>query len=286
MTVPIGLIGLGLMGSEIAKRLLQAGHGVLGFDLDPNRRIELATAGGQVADENDDVWQQCERVILSLPNDSIAREVLLAATLRSGQLIMDTTTGAPEAASELAENCAQKGIEFVDATISGSSAHLASGQAVILVGATEQGWNEAREILQALASECIHVGPPGAGARMKLVTNLVLGLNRAALAEGLAFAKAQGLDLELTLRLFRATPAYSRIMDTKGEKMIHEEFSPQARLSQHRKDVELMLACAAEHNLCLTLTAAHRELLIAAEQLGYGQQDNSALIKAYDSTNR
>ncbi len=278
---PIGLIGLGLMGTEIARRLLNHGCDVLGFDLSKERCIDLATAGGQACEDVGDLWSACDRVILSLPNDAIVRSVIDAATLRSGQVIIDTTTGAAAATERLAQECAARGVELVDATISGSSALVRDGQAVILAGATEAGWGETHELLALLAKECFQVGPPGAGARMKLVTNLVLGLNRAALAEGLAFAKAQGLDLELTLKLFRATPAYSRIMDTKGEKMIQQEFSPQAKLSQHLKDVELMLAAAEELELSLPLTTAHRELLLVAQELGFGEQDNSAVLKAY-----
>ena len=278
---PIGIIGLGLMGSEIAKRLIDGGLSVIGFDTDPQRRIDLATAGGQACASCEELWSACDRIVLSLPNDAIVRNVVSSAELISGMTIIDTTTGAAEATEQLARFCIEQGVEFVDATISGSSAHLREGQAAILAGATHAGWSEAQPLLALLARDCFHVGPPGAGARMKLVTNLVLGLNRAALAEGLAFAKAQGLDLELTLKLFRATPAYSRIMDSKGEKMIHEEFSPQAKLSQHKKDVELMLASAAQRGLTLHLTEAHREVLRIAEQQGYGEQDNSALIKAY-----
>lgn len=273
------------MGSEIAKRLIDGGMDVLGYDVDADRCIDLANAGGQACTDIDDIWSGCERVLLSLPNDAVVRQVtgplIGSPKLSAGKIIIDTTTGATETTELLAAQCAQQGVEFVDATISGSSVHLRSGQAVFLVGATEQGWNESQAVLGLLAKECFHVGPPGAGARMKLVTNLVLGLNRAALAEGLAFAKAQGLDLELTLQLFRATPAYSRIMDTKGEKMIHEEFTPQAKLSQHLKDVELMIACAGQNDMCLPLSQAHREVLMKAQELGYGDADNSALIKAY-----
>ena len=114
---------------------------------------------------------------------------------------------------------------------------------------------------------------------MKLVTNLVLGLNRAALAEGLALGEAIGLDPEMTLRVMRRSPAYSRIMDVKGEKMIRSEFSPDARLSQHLKDVRLMLELGERAGLPMTLSAAHRAALEQAEADGLGALDNSALIQ-------
>ena len=111
------------------------------------------------------------------------------------------------------------------------------------------------------------------------VTNLVLGLNRAALAEGLAFAGALGLEGSATLDVMRHSMAYSRIMDTKGEKMVRRDFAPQAKLAQHLKDVRLMLEAT---DLALPLTGAHRALLEKAVALGCGELDNSAIIRAYE----
>jgi 3-hydroxyisobutyrate dehydrogenase-like beta-hydroxyacid dehydrogenase len=134
-------------------------------------------------------------------------------------------------------------------------------------------------VLAPLGSEVFHTGPSGSGARMKLVTNLVLGLNRAALAEGLALGEAIGFDPELTLRIMRRSPAYSRAMDVKGEKMIRSEFSPDARLSQHLKDVRLMLELGSHAGLPMFLSEAHRTVLEQAEAAGLGALDNSALIQ-------
>jgi 3-hydroxyisobutyrate dehydrogenase-like beta-hydroxyacid dehydrogenase len=117
---------------------------------------------------------------------------------------------------------------------------------------------------------------------MKLVTNLVLGLNRAALAEGLAFAGALGLDAGRALALLRDSAAHSRVMDGKGEKMVRGDFEPQARLAQHLRDVRLILAESEAAGLPLPLSLAHRRLLEAAEAAGYGPLDNSAVIRAYD----
>jgi 3-hydroxyisobutyrate dehydrogenase-like beta-hydroxyacid dehydrogenase len=118
---------------------------------------------------------------------------------------------------------------------------------------------------------------------MKLVTNAVLGLNRAALAEGLAFAKALGLDLQETLSVLRETPAYSRAVDVKGAKMINQNFEPEARLSQHLKDVRLMIAAAKRAGMKLPLTETHENLLKKAEAGGLGELDNSAIIRIFES---
>ncbi len=117
---------------------------------------------------------------------------------------------------------------------------------------------------------------------MKLVVNLVLGLNRAALAEGLAFAASCGIDAQQALDVLRAGVSYSAVMDTKGPKMVAHDFSPQARLSQHLKDVRMILDLATKQTLPLPLSSTHRHILELAEKMGLGSLDNSAILKVYE----
>src|SRR5204862_6197732 len=121
-----------------------------------------------------------------------------------------------------------------------------------------------------LGKYVFHTGGCGSAAKMKLVSNLVLGINRAALAEGLVFAKAIGVEPAAALEVLKGSAAYSRAMDVKGRKMIDGDFSVQARLSQHLKDVRLMQCAAAEAGLSLPLTDTHRDLLEQAEAAGLG----------------
>jgi 3-hydroxyisobutyrate dehydrogenase-like beta-hydroxyacid dehydrogenase len=116
---------------------------------------------------------------------------------------------------------------------------------------------------------------------MKLVLNLVLGLNRAVLAEGLCYAAAAGVDPAAALEILKAGPAYSRVMDTKGQKMLAGDFTAEARLSQHLKDVRLILESGARAGASLPLSSVHRALLEKAEAAGFGAADNSAVIKAF-----
>jgi 3-hydroxyisobutyrate dehydrogenase-like beta-hydroxyacid dehydrogenase len=194
-------------------------------------------------------------------------------------LFVDTTTGSPAIAEAIAARLDAKGVGWVDATISGSSDQLYRGEVTILAGGTSIAIQRCEPLFRAIANDWMHVGPCGSGLRMKLVSNLVLGLNRAALAEGLAFADALQLDAKLTLEALRRSMAYSRMMDTKGDKMIDKDFRPQGRLSQHLKDVRLM---QSESTIRLPLTDAHQQLLEKAEGLGHGDLDNSAVILAYD----
>ena len=269
------------MGGAFAGRLLRGGFLVIGCDIDPNCQAMLAKQGGTNVATAAEVLKRCDRVILSLPSHREVGQVIAAGAgaFRSGQIIIDTTTGDPEHTERLAADLAERGVTYLDATISGNSAQVREGTAVVMVGGEANAYAACSDVLAKLGCESFHTGPSGSGARMKLVTNLVLGLNRAALAEGLALGEAIGLDPDLTLRVMRRSPAYSRAMDVKGEKMIRSEFSPDARLSQHLKDVRLMLEMGEHAGLPMILSSAHRAILEQAEAAGLGALDNSALIQ-------
>ncbi len=280
-SVPVGLVGLGLVGSALAGRLRAAGFDVVGCDIDGARREPFAAGGGTWVANAVDVFARCPRVILSLPSHVEVNAVV--ATLRDtwhpGTIVIDTTTGDPANAETLAAALGRRGVHYLDATISGSSTQIAAGSAVLLVGGDAGAIAACTDLLGIMGREVFATGASGTGAKMKLVTNLVLGLNRAALAEGLAFAAGLGLDPALTLAAMRGSPAYSRIMDTKGEKMIRQNFTPEARLSQHFKDVRIIVATGKACGLPMPLSVAHAAILAEAEAAGWGQLDNSALIK-------
>jgi len=207
-------------------------------------------------------------------------------TLSRGLTIIDTTTGDPASTEALARTMDEQGIVYLDATISGSSAQVRAGSATLMVGGDAESFAACSDIFALIGSQVFHTGSTGTGAKMKLVTNLVLGLNRAALAEGLAFAESIGLDPTLSLAVMRGSLAYSRIMDTKGERMVRGDFAPDARLSQHLKDVHLIVDTGRDAGLPMPLSAAHRAVLEEAEAAGYGELDNSAIIKVLLAASR
>lgn len=261
----IGIIGMGLMGSA----LMRMTGAERGWDVDPRRCAGVTMV--------DDVFEHCDAIFLCLPNSDVASRVLRESKLRAGQIIIDTSTGDPAEMAALGDELSAQGVHYLDATVSGSSAQLLQRDVLVMVGGDAVVFERCRDLFAKFAREAVHVGPCGSGAKMKLVTNLVLGLNRAALAEGLAFAWDLDLNPVETLDVMRRSMAYSRIMDTKGEKMITQDFTPQAKLSQHLKDVRLMLAASS---IPLPLSETHRQLLEKAESLGFGDADNSAVIKA------
>ena len=262
---PVGLFGVGLLGSAIADRLTQANQPWIGYD---PARPDLAPNPEAVLDHAD-------TLILCLPDSHVTARLL--PSIATTKLIIDTTTGDP---AEMAQFATQHP-NYLDVTIGGSSAHLRGGQALLMAGALPPAYAAALPLLQRLSDKIFHCGPPGSGAHMKLVFNLVLGLNRAALAEGLAFGERAGLDAQTTLSILQSGPAASVIMERKGPKMLTRDYTPDARLAQHHKDVRLILAEAAKGHLSLPLTQAHQAILEKAETLGFAESDNSALIEAY-----
>ena len=278
----VGVIGLGLMGTAIAERLLEHGYRASIWNRTRDK-AEAFLARGAVWSDNP--LAECERVIVSLYSSDVVAEVLTPRLggVRAGQIVIDTTTGDPEQSVVWEKRLRERGAHYLDAPISGSSEQTRRGEATVIVGGDRAAFSACEDLWPVLGKNVFHVGASGSAAKMKLVSNLVLGLNRAALAEGLAFAEALGLDAHGTLQVLQASAAYSRQMDTKGRKMIDNDFLTQAKLSQHLKDVGLILQAAAAHGLKLQITDAHRQLLGRAEAMGLGDLDNSAIIQAVRS---
>jgi len=275
----IALIGVGLVGSALAQRFRLGGLTVTGYDVRPESLEGLIPAESAL-----DAAEHAKCIVLSLPDsdavEGVIREIESACV---GKIIIDTTTGDPDRTKTLGARLQAAGIRYVDATIAGSSRQVREGTAIVTVGGEAEIVRECSRFFEMFAHDWFHVGPWGSGARIKLVINLVLGLNRAVLAEGLAFAKAVGLDLPSTLEVLRASPAFSRVMETKGTKMIAGDFEPVARLRQHWKDVRLIQEQAKKTGQVVPLSDLHETLLATLDAQGFGDLDNSAIFKAFRS---
>lgn len=270
----IGIIGVGLLGSAVAGRLTAAGYGVLGYDIQPNRR-RGANSGQEVADK-------CHTIVLCLPTSDVVAEVLGALKLATGTAIVDCTTGEPEAMAAMGAKLEKASVDYLDATVLGSSRVVSNGAAVVMAGGRKPVFDAALPLFKTFSSRAFYLGSYGAGARMKLVANLALGLHRAVLAETLAFAQACEVSPVDALEVLKAGAAYSRVMDDKGQKMLHHDFTVEAKLSQHLKDVRLILAAAGRKNAKAPLSLVHRQLLESLEAAGYGEMDNSAIMMAFE----
>ena len=274
----VGVIGLGLMGTALTERLLEHGYRVAVWN---RTRVKAEALLARGAEWSDNPLAGCERVIISLYTTEVVVEVLeeMQGGLRVGQIILDITTGEPAQTAALGERLGARGVCYLDAPISGSSEQTRRGEATFIVGGDRAAFDACADLWRVMGQKVFHVGPCGSAAKLKLISNLVLGLNRAALAEGLAFAEAIGVAPAAALEVMAGSMAYSRAMDAKGRKMVERDFSVQARLSQHLKDVRLMLKAAADAGLDLPLSETHCRLMERAEDCGLGDQDNSAIIE-------
>lgn len=274
---------MGLLGSALAESLIKAGFTVRGYDTAPDRVREHEARGGVPARSPADAARGTTVVMTCLMTADIVRDVLLGPdgavdAAEPALVVIDNSTIHPDASAALAGLLAQRGIPMLDAPVAGSSGQARRREAPIVVGGDPEVFARCRPILDALTERVRHVGPNGAGARAKLVINLVLGLNRLALAEGLLFGLRQGLDGRALLAVLKESGAYSRAMDLKGERMVEGNFEAEGKLVQHLKDVELMLEVGHAAGAPLLATALHRQLLLAGVAGGLGDQDNSAII--------
>jgi 3-hydroxyisobutyrate dehydrogenase-like beta-hydroxyacid dehydrogenase len=279
----VGLVGLGLVGQALAKRLRAQGWRTLGWDIRGEARDAFGAAGGEVASDLAAIGRACDEVVLAVFDTRGVIDVLesrdgLLADDHRVQAVIDCSTGSPDELERLASRTHARGVDFIESPLSGSSEQIAAGEAVALLGGEAEAIARHAELLACLAMQRIHVGTAGAGARAKLATNLVLGLNRAVFAEGIAFAQALGIDPAVFLKLVLATPARSAAAEVKGPLMVARDFAPRSRVRQHLKDVELMLDAAQRSGLELPFSEIHARLMREAVAAGEGDLDNAAIL--------
>lgn len=280
----IGIVGLGLLGTAIAGQLIRAGCDIHGCDLRAERLIALRNLGGTPHPQPRDlVADGISTLLFCVMTTEQVRSVVepLLSLLPSGALLIDCSTGDPDSVTALGRDLRRQGHRYVDATVAGSSTQVAAGEAMVLAGGAPEDLERAAAVLNPICRKFFLLGEIGAGSRMKLVFNMALGLHRLALAESLAFAESQGIAAEQALRVLQAGAASSRVMENKGPRMVSGDFAPEARLSQHLKDVRLMQQVAARSGAEIPLTELHRKILERAELEGLGELDNSAVIQLF-----
>ena len=276
---PVGLIGVGLMGEAYAARLIAAGFGVIGFDIDAARMKRLIQIGGH-AGSAAEIARQCDPIVIAVFSTDQVVHVVEHALLpaAAGKIVICTSTCDPDRIAALGARVARN-IRFLEVPVSGTSAQVRQGDGVGLIGGDMETAQIAASVLDALFPKRFHIGKVGDGGRTKLAINLILGLNRLALAEGLVFASRLGLDAAVFLQVARASAAASQVMDTKGPKMVASDFAPEGRIRQTLKDAQLMMDQARKIGQELPLLKVHAAVLEACVRHGESEQDNSIVIE-------
>lgn len=275
MTDRIGVFGLGLIGGALAGRLLGAGYDVIGMDPDANRCAEMEALGGAIGTA-DQIWST--DVVFSCVFDTDQLAKLITSAPDAQTLLVSMSTCDPARMQGLADDAATRGITLIEAPISGTSKAFAKGDVLLLVAGDEAAVAQISPILNALSRQYLHVGEIGNGNRAKLAINLVLGLNRAALAEGMVFAESMGLDAAGFLAMAKVSAAYSAVMDSKGQLLVDRDFTPQGRIVQSAKDFNLIRDSAAAAGQGLPFTETYLAMMRDALAQGEGDLDNSAIL--------
>jgi 3-hydroxyisobutyrate dehydrogenase-like beta-hydroxyacid dehydrogenase len=278
----VAFLGLGIMGSRMARNLRQAGFDVVVWNRTRARAEEL---GEPIADTPGAAATGADVVISIVVDAPQVEEVLFgdqgaADSLAEGALVIDMSTIAPSAALGFAERLAERGLGFLEAPVSGSAPRAEAGTLTIMVGGSEADFERGRSLFEAMGERIVHCGPTGHAQMIKLLSNSVAATTAAAIAEAIDVGERYGLDLERLLEVFGASAAASLMVDLKGRPMLERDYEPLFRLAHMLKDVRHCLEEAAAVGADFTLAADAEALYAAADRAGLGERDFAAVAEA------
>ncbi len=289
MTEHVGFIGLGIMGSGMARNLLTAGFSLRVWNRTRSRMAALQAEGAATARDPAELAALCEVVIVCVSDTPDVEAVLLGDDppgaihgLRAGSLVIDMSTISPQATRRLAQRLAERGAHLLDAPVSGGSEGAARGTLSIMVGGEAEQLARALPILQAMGKTITHVGGHGDGQLVKLVNQILVVGHALAMSEALLFAQAGGLDLRRTLAAVLPGAAGSWMLANRGPQILERDWRPGFTIDLQQKDVRLALEAADELGVPLPATGLVFQLYRALQAAGLGSEGNHALIKALE----
>ena len=288
----VGFIGLGRMGRPMAENLIRAGFPLTVWNRTAARCAPLVALGARRADRPADLAAHCDAIVTMVSDTPDVEQVILGgggilegATRagRSGFTVIDMSTILPTGSEAIAEALGARGIDFLDAPVSGGVAGAEAGTLAVMVGGRRDVLERNLDVLSAMGKKIVHMGPVGSGERMKLVNNLVCAVTMQALCEGLVMARRAGLDPVSVLEVLNAGAAGCRNIDLYGE-MLASGRHEQARfsLALMHKDLGLALETAQALRAPLPATALAREVLNAARAMGLDEQNYSVIIRVME----
>jgi len=283
MTERLGFVGTGIMGSGMASNLVAKGHPLTVWN---RTRVKAeAIEGAEVADSLEDLAAASDVIMICVSDSPDVVDVVeggLMAGLRDGQLIVDHSTISPAVTRTLAEKVAARGVDWLDAPVSGGSEGAAKGTLSTMVGGLAENLERVRRYLESYSATITHVGPVGSGQLVKLVNQILVVGNQMAVSEALFFARRAGLDLAATLDAVKGGAAGSWMLANRGPQMIADDWRPGFTIDLQQKDLRLVLDTADDQGTPLPATGLIFQLYRALQATGHGQEGNHALIKALE----
>ena len=278
----IGFVGLGIMGRPMLNNLLKAGNTVIAYGRNQAKLDAVVADGAQAASSNADVAARAPIIVTMLPDGPQVEEVVLGASgilsgAKPSTLIIDMSSISPLVAQKIAAACAVKGVDFIDAPVSGGEPKAIDGTLAIMVGASPELFAKAEPILKLMGSTVTLTGPVGAGNTTKLANQIMVACNIAAMGEALTLATRCGLNPEVVLNAVKAGLAGSAVLNAKGPMLIARNFKPGFKIQLHQKDLRNALQTAEANSVCLPLTAQVQQMLSSLIAEGKGGLDHSAI---------
>jgi 2-hydroxy-3-oxopropionate reductase len=283
----IGFIGLGIMGKPMAKNLLKAGHELVAYDIDAAAVADLVAAGALAGASPRDVAARCGLVITMLPNSPQVREAVLGERgivegAKAGSILVDMSSIAPAASQEICAALEAKGVDMLDAPVSGGEPKAIEGSLAIMVGGKAEVLAKVRDILLKMGASAVHCGGIGAGNVTKLANQVIVALNIAAMSEALVLATKAGVDPAKVVDAIKGGLAGSAVLNAKAPMVLKGEYKPGFRIDLHIKDLQNALDTAHAVGAPLPLASQVMEILQALKVEGKQSQDHSGMIQFYE----
>lgn len=283
----VGFIGLGIMGKPMSKNLLKAGYDLVVCDLNRAAVEEVVGAGAAAACTPKEVAAQADIIITMLPNSPQVKQVVLGEGgviegAKAGSVVVDMSSIAPLVSREVAARLAEKGIDMLDAPVSGGEPKAIDGTLSVMVGGKQDVFDRCHDIIKTMAGSVVLTGAIGAGNITKLANQIIVALNIAAMSEALVLATKAGVEPDLVYQAVRGGLAGSTVLDAKAPLVLDRKFDPGFRINLHIKDLGNVLETSHELGVPLPLTASVMEMMQAMKVDGMGDLDHGALVRHYE----
>ena len=283
----VGFIGLGIMGKPMSKNLIKAGYSLIVNDVNAAAVAELIALGAESAENAAEVARRSDLVITMLPNSPHVKQVVLGKNgliegARPGLILIDMSSIAPLASKEVNAKLVEKGVEMLDAPVSGGEPKAIDGTLSIMVGGSKDLFDRCLPLLQKLGSSVVLCGDIGAGNMTKLANQIIVALNIAALSEALVLAAKSGVDPETVYKAIRGGLAGSTVMEAKTPMILAGNFKPGFRIELHIKDLANAIETGHDVGVPLPLTSQVMEMMQALKVDGKAGNDHSGLVQYYE----
>jgi 2-hydroxy-3-oxopropionate reductase len=287
MKKKIGFIGLGIMGKPMAKNLLKAGYSIVAYDLNKDAVEDVVKAGALGASSSKETAGKAEVIITMLPDSPDVKEVILGKDgvlegIKPGSIVIDMSSINPLVSQEIEKELRKKGVEMLDAPVSGGETGAIQGTLAIMVGGKEKVFNESVEIFKAVGKNIVHVGKIGAGGFVKLVNQIIVAVNIAAVGEAFTLGTKAGLDPQVIYQAIRGGLAGSSVLETKAPMMFARNFKPGFKIRLHHKDLQNALSTAKDLGVPLPLSSFVQQIILSLMTEGRGEEDHSALATFFE----